>query len=155
MRALWSPHPVQTAVPLPVSGAAPAPAAIITVRDLTVNYAQGKALDDVSLTVHTGERLAIIGPNGAGKSTLLKAIMGLLNIASGEITVEGSRQRLGYVAQNDDVDWRFPITVRDAVMMGRARFAGSAMPASAIGMRSGRRSSASICPASASGRSVS
>lgn len=115
---------MQTAVPLPVSGAAPAVAAIITVRDLTVNYAQGKALDDVSLTVHTGERLAVIGPNGAGKSTLLKAIMGLLNIASGEITVEGSRQRLGYVAQNDDVDWRFPITVRDAVMMGRARQIG-------------------------------
>lgn len=115
---------MQTVIPLPITGAAQATAAIITVRSLTVNYAQGKALDDVSLTVQTGERLAIIGPNGAGKSTLLKTIMGLLNSASGEILVEGGHQRLGYVAQADDVDWRFPITVRDAVMMGRARQIG-------------------------------
>jgi ABC-type Mn2+/Zn2+ transport system ATPase subunit len=124
MRALWSPTPVQTAAPLPVAVNGRAAPPVITVRDLTVAYAQGKALDDVSLTVLEGERLAIIGPNGAGKSTLLKAIMGLLNIAAGDVTVAGGPQRLGYVAQHDEVDWRFPITVRDAVMMGRARQIG-------------------------------
>jgi ABC-type Mn2+/Zn2+ transport system ATPase subunit len=115
---------VQSTASLPaaVNGRASLP--VISVRDLTVAYAQGKALDHVSLTVLEGERLAIIGPNGAGKSTLLKAIMGLLNIAGGDVTIAGGPQRLGYVAQHDDVDWRFPITVRDAVMMGRARQIG-------------------------------
>lgn len=98
--------------------------AIISVRGLTVAYATGRALAHLDLDVREGERLAIIGPNGAGKSTLLKAIMGLLPASSGTIDVMGGRERLGYVAQHDDVDWRFPITVRDAVMMGRARQIG-------------------------------
>lgn len=108
------------------SPAAPAPAqtAVITVRGLTVAYAAGRALADLDLDVQAGERLAIIGPNGAGKSTLLKAIMGLLPVTSGTIQVEGGRERLGYVAQHDEVDWHFPISVRDAVMMGRARQIG-------------------------------
>ncbi|MFN8379771.1 MAG: metal ABC transporter ATP-binding protein [Anaerolineae bacterium] len=98
--------------------------AIITVRGLTVAYAAGRALADLDLDVRAGERMAIIGPNGAGKSTLLKAIMGLLSVSSGTIDVVGGRERLGYVAQHDEVDWRFPITVHDAVMMGRARQIG-------------------------------
>lgn len=97
---------------------------IITVRGLTVAYAAGRALAGLDLEVGAGERLAIIGPNGAGKSTLLMAIMGLLPVTSGSIEVVGGRERLGYVAQHDDVDWRFPISVRDAVMMGRARQIG-------------------------------
>ena len=98
--------------------------AIITVRGLTVTYAAGRALVNLDLDVLAGERLAIIGPNGAGKSTLLKAIMGLLPATSGTIEVAGGRERLGYVAQHDEVDWSFPVSVSDAVMMGRARQIG-------------------------------
>lgn len=124
MRAVWSTRPVQAAAPAFARNGTPPKPAAITVSGLTVSYAAGKALDDVSLTVHEGERLAIIGPNGAGKSTLLKAIMGLLTYTVGDITIAGGCERLGYVAQHNDVDWSFPITVRDAVMMGRARQIG-------------------------------
>jgi manganese/zinc/iron transport system ATP- binding protein len=114
----------QTIAPVAPNTPAVTPPAIISVRELSVTYATGRALADLDLDVREGERLAIIGPNGAGKSTLLKAIMDLLPLSSGTIEVVGGRERLGYVAQHDDVDWRFPITVRDAVIMGRARQIG-------------------------------
>ena len=99
-------------------------APLITVRDVTVVYRHEPALDSVSLTVRAGERLAIIGPNGAGKSTLLKAIMGLIQYQRGTIHVEGGRQRLGYVAQHNEVDWSFPVSVLDTVLMGMWREMG-------------------------------
>jgi ABC-type Mn2+/Zn2+ transport system ATPase subunit len=124
MRADWRNASVQVLAPAAPDTAQTDQPAIITVRGLNVTYATGRALADLDLEVRAGERLAIIGPNGAGKSTLLKAIMGLLPVSSGTIDVVGGPERLGYVAQHDDVDWRFPVTVRDAVMMGRARQIG-------------------------------
>ncbi len=96
---------------------------ILETRGLTVSYNHEPALDDVTFAVHAGERVAIIGPNGAGKSTLIKTIMGLLRPRAGTVTLaEGARP--GYVPQHENVDWSFPVTVRDVVMMGLVRQMG-------------------------------
>lgn len=97
---------------------------ILQTRGLTVAYhRQADAIEDVSFTVRAGERVAIIGPNGAGKSTLLKAIMGLVQPQAGQISLPDS-VHVGYVPQHESVDWNFPVTVRDVVMMGRVRQIG-------------------------------
>lgn len=92
---------------------------------VSVGYNGGPpALTDVTLDITRGVRLAVLGPNGAGKSTLLKAIMGLLSPRSGHVLIHGEPPRrrdtqVAYVPQHEDVDKRFPVTVRDVVMMGR------------------------------------
>ncbi len=95
----------------------------IQIRDLTVAYQQQPVLWDVDLDVPSGKLMAIVGPNGAGKSTLLKAILGLVKPAAGQVLVEGKpygqqRRLVGYVPQRGSVDWDFPTTVQDVVMMG-------------------------------------
>lgn len=87
------------------------------------------ALDEVSFTVAPGERVAVIGPNGAGKSTLFKAIVGVMQISGGRITIYGedthsSHTNVGYVPQQSAIDWTFPASVFDVVMMGRCRHIG-------------------------------
>ena len=96
---------------------------VIAVRDLTVIYDGNQALRDINFAVRRGESVAVIGPNGAGKSTLMQAIMGLLQPRAGQVIVQ-DRQRLGYVPQHEAVNWDFPVTVRDVVMMGQARQIG-------------------------------
>ncbi len=81
-------------------------------------------LKDVSLTIRPGERIALVGPNGAGKSTLIKLTVGLEALQQGTITIYGNpagecRHRVALVPQRSEVDWRFPVTVRQVVMMGR------------------------------------
>jgi manganese/iron transport system ATP-binding protein len=90
---------------------------ILEVSNLTVRYNGNYALDGVSFSVRAGERVAIVGPNGAGKSTLFKAMVGLIHPKEG--TVETNGAEFGYVTQRSAVDWSFPVTVHDAVMMGR------------------------------------
>jgi ABC-type Mn2+/Zn2+ transport system ATPase subunit len=90
---------------------------ILEVRDLTVSYDGRPALEDVSFGVEEGERVAVVGPNGAGKSTLFKALVGLLPSRRGQIETNGAE--FGYVTQRSAVDWSFPVTVHDVVMMGR------------------------------------
>ena len=87
------------------------------------------ALEDISFQVKKGERVAVIGPNGAGKSTLFKAIVGVVEISSGRITINGDathnrRTNVGYVPQQNAIDWSFPASVFDVVMMGRCRHIG-------------------------------
>ncbi len=82
------------------------------------------ALDEVNFSVRSGERVALMGPNGAGKSTLIKLACGLLEIQRGKVTVHGNpagscRHRVALVPQRTEVDWRFPVTVRQVVLMGR------------------------------------
>jgi len=93
-------------------------------HDLTVAYHTRPVLWDVDLDVPEGELVAIVGPNGAGKSTLMKAALGLLPLASGYVRVFGKhyeevRGRVAYVPQRESVDWDFPSTVLDVVLMGR------------------------------------
>ncbi|ADD27391.1 MULTISPECIES: metal ABC transporter ATP-binding protein [Meiothermus] len=95
----------------------------LRVRDLTVVYREKPALWDVDLEVPTGQLCAIVGPNGAGKSTLIKAVLGLVPVASGQVRFFGqslaqARKRIGYVPQRGSVDWDFPTSVLDVVMMG-------------------------------------
>lgn len=96
----------------------------LQVHQLTVNYDQTPVLWDVSLEIPQGVLVGIIGPNGAGKSTFLKAALGLITPISGKVEFFGKplkqvRQRVAYVPQRESVDWDFPITVRDLVLMGR------------------------------------
>jgi ABC-type Mn2+/Zn2+ transport system ATPase subunit len=90
---------------------------ILEVDNLTVSYNGQHALEGVSFAVQAGERVAVVGPNGAGKSTLFKAMVGLLHPTKG--TTETTGAEFGYVTQRSAVDWSFPVTVHDVVMMGR------------------------------------
>ena len=91
------------------------------VHDLTVAYHKKPVLWGIDLVVPPGKLIGIVGPNGAGKSTLIKAAMGLLPISSGWVKIFGKEKnyrRVGYVPQRESVDWDFPVTVRDVVLMG-------------------------------------
>jgi manganese/zinc/iron transport system ATP- binding protein len=96
----------------------------IQVDDLTVAYREQPVLWDIDLTVPAGVLMAIVGPNGAGKSTLVKAVLGLVRPAAGRVTVHGrpyaeQRRLVAYVPQRGSVDWDFPTSVLDVVVMGR------------------------------------
>ncbi len=102
---------------------------LLTVEDLSVRYNHIQALDAVSVRFQSGSVTGIIGPNGGGKSTLIKAIAGEVTDTSGRIQVEGkrldrTRTRIAYVPQAREVNWDFPLSARDLVMMGRARDIG-------------------------------
>jgi manganese/zinc/iron transport system ATP- binding protein len=99
------------------------------VRGLTVSYAEKPAVFSIDASFPAGAMSAIIGPNGAGKSTFLKAALGLIPSVSGEVRVFGqpvaqARDRIAYVPQRASVDWDFPTTVIDVVLMGRFRKLG-------------------------------
>lgn len=94
------------------------------VHDLTVSYQRKPVLWNVDLAIPPGRLVGIIGPNGAGKSTLIKAIMGLIPLSSGWVQVFGDpigrqREKVAYVPQRESVDWTFPVTAIDVVLMGR------------------------------------
>jgi manganese/iron transport system ATP-binding protein len=101
---------------------------ILEVDHLSVRYESGLALDQVSFHLHRGERVALVGPNGAGKSTLFKVIAGTLEPGSGQVSIAGERPGghicIAYVPQRSQVDWSFPVTVSDVVMMGRTSKVG-------------------------------
>ncbi|AHY47507.1 ABC-type Mn/Zn transport systems ATPase component [Rubrobacter radiotolerans] len=95
----------------------------LSVRGLTVAYREKPVLWDVSFDVPEGQLVAVVGPNGAGKTTLLKVVMELMEPAAGRTLVYGKpfrevRQRVGYVPQRGSVDWDFPTSALDVVMMG-------------------------------------
>lgn len=102
---------------------------LLRVESVTVGYDGAPALEDVSFSVSQGEQVAVVGPNGAGKSTLFKVIAGLLSPEAGRVSVLGcdprqDRVEISYVSQRKDVDFSFPVTVADVVMMGRVRRMG-------------------------------
>lgn len=95
----------------------------IRIRDLTVAYQRKPVLWEINVDLPSGSLVGLVGPNGAGKSTLLKAILDMVPALSGTIEVFGSsyqqqRQRVAYVPQRESVDWDFPATVMDVVLMG-------------------------------------
>ncbi len=96
----------------------------IEVEDLTMAYGEKPVLWDIDLHVPESTLMAIVGPNGAGKTTLIKSILGLLKPAAGRVLIYGrayeeQRKLVGYVPQRGSVDWDFPTSVLDVVMMGR------------------------------------
>ncbi|ANS28223.1 Manganese transport system ATP-binding protein MntA [Rhodococcus opacus] len=98
----------------------------VEVQDVTVHYGNVLALDQVSLALQPGRVCGLVGMNGSGKSTLFKTIMGTVKPDSGTVRINGTAPAaarktgvLGYVPQSEDVDWTFPLSVRDVVMTGR------------------------------------
>jgi manganese transport system ATP-binding protein len=98
----------------------------ILVENVTVHYGEVLALDSASLVLEPARICGLVGMNGSGKSTLFKAIMGMIKPDAGTVRINGqspSRARkqggIGYVPQSEDVDWQFPLSVQDVVMMGR------------------------------------
>lgn len=98
----------------------------ITVENLTVQYGEVNALENVTLTVAAGNVTGLVGMNGSGKSTLFKSITGMIRPTHGVVRLDGAapgvarkRGLVAYVPQSEDVDWAFPVSVSDVVMMGR------------------------------------
>jgi ABC-type Mn2+/Zn2+ transport system ATPase subunit len=96
----------------------------LELEGVSVAYNGQPVLCDITFQVPHGERVAVVGPNGAGKSTLFKALVGLLPLRAGKVLIHGRPlghhvDCVAYVPQREDVDWRFPLTVVDVVMMGR------------------------------------
>lgn len=101
----------------------------IEVEDVTYSYeaAENPAIENITFTIEKGEFTVLIGPNGAGKSTVLKIINGLLKPHKGRVRVLGQnpsssidvKRRIAYIPQRGEVDWDYPVTVLDVVLMGR------------------------------------
>jgi ABC-type Mn2+/Zn2+ transport system ATPase subunit len=110
--------------PVPHDASAP----VLVLEGVSVRYDGTPALEDVSLRVQRGDRVAVVGPNGAGKSTLFNVITGILQPQHGTVRIAGSGPNghicVGYVPQRSRIDWRFPVNVADVVMMGRVGKAG-------------------------------
>jgi len=96
----------------------------LNIGNLSVNYGNVPALRNITLEIEFGRSLAIVGPNGAGKSTLIKAVAGLVPLGGGSLEWKGGGGRrekgdIAYLAQQSEVDWSFPLTVRSLVELGR------------------------------------
>ncbi|MCR8631292.1 metal ABC transporter ATP-binding protein [Paenibacillus radicis (ex Xue et al. 2023)] len=96
----------------------------LTIDNLTVAYQNKPVLRDIGFEIPEGKLIGIVGPNGAGKSTLIKAALGLIPRVTGSVSIygkpyTGQRKLVGYVPQRESVDWDFPISALDVVMMGR------------------------------------
>ena len=117
-------EPAPTPSVLPISVNPPSGPPPLEIHDLTVSYQKKPVLWGIDLAVPHGKLVGIVGPNGAGKSTLIKAMMGLLPLNSGWVKIFGepyqkNLKRVGYVPQRESVDWDFPVSVGDVVLMGR------------------------------------
>lgn len=96
----------------------------LEIHDLTVAFDRKPVLWNIDLTIPQGKLVGVIGPNGAGKSTLIKAVMGILPLSSGyaklfDEEIDNVRHKISYVPQRESVDWDFPASVLDVVLMGR------------------------------------
>lgn len=101
----------------------------ITIKGLSHSYGNKRILTNININIPKGTLCGVIGPNGAGKSTLFKSILKLIDYDFGNVTlldlpIEEMRKRIAYVPQKDEVDWTFPATVMDIVLMGRYPYKG-------------------------------
>lgn len=114
-----------------VNGLSPAH---LEIEQASVVYGSRVVLDEISFGVQPGGQVAVVGPNGAGKSTLFKSMVGLLPLTKGRVLIHGTplgghRDCVAYVPQREEIDWQFPVTVADVVMMGRyGRYRGLRRP---------------------------
>jgi len=132
----------------------------VEVTDLTVAYADKPVLWDVDLEVAPGVLMAVVGPNGAGKTTLIRAILGLVRPAAGRALVHGrpyaeQRRLVGYVPQRGSVDWDFPTSVLDVVLMGRYGRLGWVRRPGAEDREAARRALEQVGMAELAGRQIS
>ena len=102
---------------------------MLEVQHLAVNYRGVSAVEDISFRLEPGQIVGVIGPNGAGKSTMVKAILGLVPAASGVVkfrsrSIQQQLQAVAYVPQRSQIDWDYPVTVWNVVMMARTRHIG-------------------------------
>lgn len=98
-------------------------------EQISVELGGASVLEDVSFAVEPGTLVGVVGPNGSGKSTLFNALVGLLPLQAGRVLIHGkppkeARGEVAYVPQRESVNWRFPVTVGDVVLLGRTRHAG-------------------------------
>lgn len=106
---------------------------ILAFERVSARYDGRLAIENITFHLHRGERIAVVGPNGAGKTTLFKVIAGILSPSQGKVNIFGfdptGHVCIGYVPQRSQVDWRFPVTVADVVLMGRiARIGAFRLP---------------------------
>ena len=97
---------------------------LVEIRGLSCGYEKQRVLSGVDLEILRGDFVGLLGPSGSGKTTLLRAMLGAVDVYEGEVVVDGVRSterrpRIGYVPQLETIDWNFPVTVREVVMMGR------------------------------------
>ena len=97
---------------------------IVEINNVTCGYEKQRVLSDVSLDIMPGDFVGLLGPSGSGKTTLLRTVLGAVDLYEGEVLVNGvatskKQPRVGYVPQLETIDWNFPVTVQEAVMMGR------------------------------------
>ena len=97
---------------------------IVKLEGVTCGYGGQPVLSDVTLSIEPGDFVGLLGPSGSGKTTLLRSILGVVDLYSGQVLVNGlpttqKRPRVGYVPQLETIDWNFPVTVEEVVMMGR------------------------------------
>ncbi|MEC4804178.1 MAG: metal ABC transporter ATP-binding protein [Jaaginema sp. PMC 1079.18] len=102
---------------------------MLEVRNLGVCYRNNWAVRNLSFCLQPGQLTCLLGPNGAGKSTAIKAILGLVPKIQGECfwnerPLKSQLQRIAYVPQRVQIDWDYPVTVQNVVMMGRTRQTG-------------------------------
>jgi manganese/iron transport system ATP-binding protein len=100
----------------------------VETRELNVRFESNVALQNLSLQIESGLRVAVVGPNGAGKSTLFNSLAGLIQPATGSVRIHGHKPAeylcLAYVPQDNRLDWSFPVSVEDVVLMGRTGLLG-------------------------------
>ncbi len=106
------PHAYRSGIPL------------VEINGLSCGYEKQKVLDQVDLQIMRGDFVGLLGPSGSGKTTLLRSMLGAVDVYKGEVLIDGvattqKRPRIGYVPQLETIDWNFPVTVREVVMMGR------------------------------------
>lgn len=103
---------------------------VVELRKVTFGYGALPAVEDINLHLHRGQFAGLVGPSGAGKTTLLRLVLGLLKPTHGTVFVEGQDLRgkpspsVAYVPQVETIDWNFPVTVDQVVLMGRIRRMG-------------------------------
>jgi manganese/zinc/iron transport system ATP- binding protein len=132
----------------------------IEVTDLTVAYGEKPVLWDVDLDVQPGVLMAIVGPNGAGKTTLIRAILGMVEPAAGRALVFGKpyeeqRRLVAYVPQRGSVDWDFPTSVLDVVLMGRYGHLGWVRRPGAVDKEAAREALEHVGMSELEGRQIS
>ena len=97
---------------------------IVELENVTCGYDRRAVVSNINLQVMPGEFVGLLGPSGSGKTTLLRAILGAVDVYEGQVTIAGAgvkqrKNRIGYVPQIEDINWDFPVTVEEAVLMGR------------------------------------